>query len=85
MTRNRIIAMSSGGIITVATFVAGLWLMIYGNMFPDSDLIFLVSMAISPLAVVSVIAGFLVWWIFLFLLTLIWNDSPPEQGDEPNK
>lgn len=85
MTRNRIIAMSSGGIITVATFVAGLWLMIYGNMFPDSDLIFLVSMALSPLAVVSVIAGFLVWWIFLFLLTLIWNDSPPEQGDELNK
>lgn len=77
--------MSSGGIITVATFVAGLWLMIYGNMFPDSDLIFLVSMALSPLAVVSVIAGFLVWWIFLFLLTLIWNDSPPEQGDELNK
>jgi hypothetical protein len=85
MTRNRIIAISSGGIITVATFVAGLWLMIYGNMFPDSDLIFLVSMAISPLAVVSVIAGFLVWWIFLFLLTLIWNDSPTEQGDELNK
>lgn len=77
--------MSLGSIATVSTFIAGLWLIIYGAMLPDSDIIFAVSLAISPLAVISVVAGFLVWWIFLFLLTLIWDDSQKEKKAETSE
>lgn len=70
--------------VAAATFATGLWMMIFGSLFPQSDLIFVVSLAISPLAVVAVVAGFLVWWISLFLLTLIWSDSTNDPSDKVN-
>ncbi len=75
MSRNRLISIAIGGLVTIVTFVAGLWIIVFGAMFPQSDLIFVISLAISPLAVVAVVAGFLVWWICLFFLTLIFGDS----------
>ena len=84
MSRNRAISLFLGGIVAAATFATGLWMMIFGSLFPQSDLIFVVSLAISPLAVVAVVAGFLVWWICLFLLTLIWSDSTNDSSDKVN-
>lgn len=84
MSRNRIISLCLGGIVAVVTFATGLWMMIFGALFPQSDLIFVVSLAISPLAVVAVVAGFLVWWICLFLLTLLWSESVHDSSDEVN-
>jgi hypothetical protein len=81
MSRNKIISIVVGAIVAIATFVALLWLMIFGDMIPKSDLIFMVSLAISPLAVISVIAGFLVWWVCLFLLSLLWNDPGGPAGN----
>lgn len=82
MSRNKIIAISLGGLAAAATFIAGMWMMIFGAMFPQSDVLFAVSLAISPLAVVAVVVGYLVWWVCLFLLTLLWVEPNPESNNE---
>jgi hypothetical protein len=70
MTRNWIIAFTLGTITTSVAFVGGIWLLISRSDLTGGKLLFYVSVAIAPLAMVAVMVGFGVWWMIMFLLTL---------------
>ena len=63
--------MAVGGITTLVVFTGALWLALFGGIIETDHKILFVSIALGPIAVVAVIAGYLVWWMALFLLTLI--------------
>ena len=55
----------------MAVFVGALWLAMFGGFVRTDDIILFVSIALGPITAVAVIAGYLVWWMVLFLLTLV--------------
>jgi hypothetical protein len=63
--------MTVGGITALVVFAGALWLAVFGGIIQTDHKILFVSIALGPIAVVAVIAGYLVWWMALFLLTLI--------------
>ncbi len=65
------LAMVVGGITTLVVFVGALWLVMFGGIVETDHIILFLSIGLGPIAVVAVIAGYLVWWLALFLLTLI--------------
>jgi len=80
MSRNRYIALVVGAVVTLVVFVAAMGLLIFGDIFVEKDRIVLVSIALGPVAVISVMVGYSVWWAVLFLLTLFF----PEKSREHN-
>jgi len=80
MTRTRTIALIAGGIVTIAVFVLAMWLMIFGGYFAEKEVLFHVSIALGPVAVVSVMAGYAVWWLVVFVMSLF----APESGSPDN-
>jgi hypothetical protein len=75
MTRRRTIALVAGGIVTVAAFLTALYLLVFGGMFQSHERLIMVSIAVGPVAMLSVMVGYAVWWIFMFVMTLM---SPRE-------
>ncbi len=71
MTPRRTLAMALGGITTLIVFGGALWLMIFGGFVEAEHIILFVSIGLGPIAAAAVIAGYMVWWMALFLLTLI--------------
>ena len=70
--------MIAGAVVTFAVFVFCMVLLIFGDYFAGRDRLVLVSIALGPVAMVSVMVGYAVWWAVLFLLTLL---LPEEQHD----
>ncbi len=70
MSRKWIIAFTSGTITTIGVFAGGLWLLISRSDLVAGELLFHVSVALAPLAMASVMVGFSVWWMIMFLLSL---------------
>jgi hypothetical protein len=60
-----------GGITTLIVFAGALWLVMFGGIVETEHIILFVSIGLGPIAAVAVIAGYLMWWMALFLLTLI--------------
>jgi len=54
-----------------------MWLLIYGGYFADHELLIFVSIALGPVAVISVAVGFAVWWVVLFVATLLASEPEP--------
>lgn len=71
--------MIAGAVVTFAVFALCMFLLIYGDYFAERDRLVLVSIALGPVAMVSVMVGYAVWWAVLFLLTLL---LPDEQRDQ---
>jgi hypothetical protein len=65
-------------VVTFAVFALCMFLLIFGDYFAGRDRLVLVSIALGPVAMVSVMVGYAVWWAVLFLLTLL---LPEEQRD----
>ena len=76
MTPRRIIATAAGAVATVASFAAGMALLIFGEVVASKDLLVFVSIALAPLILCAFMVGYAVWWLVLFVLTLVL----PEQG-----
>ena len=75
MTRTQIIALAAGGATALLVLGAALWLMIFGGVLPEKDRFIMVFVALAPLAMCSVMIGYAVWWLVLFLLTLFGADQ----------
>ena len=71
MTRRHALAMIFGAATTVTVFAVAIWSAIFGGFVGSDHIIFFISVALGPIAAVAVIAGYLVWWLVLFLLTLL--------------
>lgn len=75
MTRTRLAGLIVGAIVTIAVFWGLLYLMLYGGFVESNHIMLFVSISLGPVATVSVIVGYLVWWLVVFLLTLLNPDS----------
>jgi hypothetical protein len=82
MTRTRTIALISGGLVTVAVFVAAMWLLIFGGYFSEKEVLVHVSIALGPLAVVSVMVGYAVWWLVVFVMSLLAPEAARPDNQE---
>jgi hypothetical protein len=71
MTARRIIALSAGGVTALATFAAGIALLLLGEYSSPGERIIFVSVALAPVAMLAAMVGYAVWWFVLFILTLV--------------
>jgi uncharacterized membrane protein len=55
-------------------------LLIFGGYFAERHVIVYASIALGPVAAVSVMVGYAVWWLVLFFLSLISSDQRPADG-----
>lgn len=81
MTRTQIIALTAGAITTLIVFVAAMWLLVFGGLFPEKHRLIFVSIALGPVAMISVMVGYAVWWLVMFVLSLF---SPAGQSSGKN-
>ncbi len=80
MTRRQIIALAAGTITMLAAFVAAMALLIFGGYYSGNELIVFVSICLAPVLMVAVMAGYAVWWLVMFVMTLVWPDSASRDG-----
>lgn len=78
MSTRRWIALIAGAVVTFVVFGLCMVLLIFGDYFAERDRLVLVSIALGPVAMISVMVGYAVWWGVLFLLTLL---LPEEQRE----
>jgi len=75
MSNSRVIALAAGAFVTIAVFLTALALLIFFDYFEERYRIILVSIALGPVAMISVMVGYSVWWLVLFLLSLFLSDE----------
>lgn len=71
--------MTVGAAVTLAVLVGAMGLIIFGGHFAEKEVLLFASLALAPVALISVMAGYAVWWLILFLLALFFPD-----GSEPS-
>ncbi len=71
MTGRYTLALIFGAITTLSVFAGAIWLALFGGMVETDHTILFLSIALGPIAAVAVIAGYLVWWMVVFLITLV--------------
>ncbi len=81
MSLRRTIALAIGAMVTLATFVALLAYIVHVVVVPEIDRLIVVSVALGPAAMISVMVGYGAWWMALFLLTLF--SSEESRQDAP--
>jgi hypothetical protein len=79
MTITQTIALVAGAVTTVVTFCIAMWLLIFGGLFPDNERLVFVSIALGPVAMFAVMAGYAVWWLVMFVLTLVLPSEEPAE------
>jgi hypothetical protein len=80
MTQRQTIALVAGTITMVAVFVAAMALLIFGGYYSGNELIVFVSICLAPVLLVAVMVGYAVWWLVMFLLSLVWPESGSGDG-----
>jgi len=70
MKMRRNIALFAGAVTALAVFSLAMWVLVFGGYFAGSELLIFASIALAPVAMCAVMAGYAVWWLVLFLLTL---------------
>jgi hypothetical protein len=79
MSTRRWIALIAGAVVTFVVFALCMVLLIFGDYFAERDRVVLVSIALGPVAMISVMVGYAVWWGVLFILTLLLPEEQREQ------
>lgn len=64
-----------GGVVTVAVLAGAMGLILLGNYFPEKELLIFASLALAPVTLIAVMVGYAVWWLVLFLATLLCPDG----------
>lgn len=55
-------------------------MLIFGGYVAEHQVIVYASIALGPVAAVSVMLGYAVWWMVLFVLSLILSNEKPADG-----
>jgi hypothetical protein len=71
MLNRHTIALAIGTIITFSVFFAAIVLLFFGEYFSERDKLVYLSIALGPVAMMSVMLGYAAWWLALFLMSLI--------------
>jgi hypothetical protein len=74
------IALIVGAVVTLAVFVMAMAALIFGDYFSEKELLVYVSISLGPVAMISVMVGYAVWWLVIFLLTLFLPSRSPDDG-----
>lgn len=82
MTRTQIVALTAGALTALLVLGAALWLMIFGDVFPEKERLVMVFVALGPLAMCAVMAGYALWWLVMFMLTLLGLHQTRQTDDE---
>jgi len=64
--------------VTLTVFVLAMAALVFGDYFSERELLFYVSIALGPVAMISVMVGYAVWWLVVFLLTLFLPSRSPD-------
>ncbi len=64
--------------MTLTVFVLAMAALVFGDYFSERELLFYVSIALGPVAMISVMVGYAVWWLVVFLLTLFLPSRSPD-------
>jgi hypothetical protein len=80
MGPRRIIALTAGAVVTVITFIVIMGLLIFGGIIAEDRIILCASFALGPVAMFSVMLGYAVWWMILFLLSLFLPEETHNNG-----
>ncbi len=83
MTTRAIVALAAGAVTATVTFAAAMLLLIFGGYFAEHERLVCVSIAIGPVAMLAVMLGYAVWWMVLFLLSLILSTERPPEDRTP--
>ena len=83
MTTRAIVALAAGAVTTIVAFTAAMLLLIFGGYFADHERLVYVSIALGPVAMLAVMLGYAVWWMVLFLLSLVLSTERPPQDRKP--
>jgi len=78
MSSTRMIALVIGAVVTLVVFVMAMAALIFGEYFSEKELLIYVSIALGPVAMMSVMVGYAVWWLVVFLLTLFLPNRSPD-------
>ncbi|MDQ7783457.1 MAG: hypothetical protein RDU20_11285 [Desulfomonilaceae bacterium] len=79
MTITQTIALIAGALTAAVALCGALWLLIFGGLFPDEERLIFVSIALGPVIMFAVMAGYAVWWFVMFVLSLV---LPREESAE---
>lgn len=82
MTRTQVIALTAGALTALLVLGTALWLMIFGDVFPEKERLVMVFVALGPLAMCSVMVGYAVWWLVMFMLTLLGLHQKRQTDDQ---
>jgi len=77
------VALAAGAVTAIAAFTAAMLLLTFGGYFADHERLVCVSIAIGPVAMLAVMIGYAVWWMVLFILSLVLTSERPPQDREP--
>jgi hypothetical protein len=80
MTRRRNIALIAGGATALLVFSLAMWVLVFGGYYTGSKLLIFASIALAPVAMGAVMAGYAVWWLVLFLITLVGRSDDLHDG-----
>ncbi len=78
MDLKRIISLVVGGVATLATMVGCMAVLLFGRDYQAHERIIVGSIALAPVALISAMAGYAVWWAVMFLMSLFVPDNTPE-------
>lgn len=71
MTITQTIALVAAAVTAIVTFCVAMWLLIFGGVFAEKERLVFVSIALGPVAMFAVMAGYAVWWLVMFVLSLV--------------
>jgi hypothetical protein len=78
-----IVALVAGTAAAIAAFVIAMLLLIFGGYFAEHERLIYVSIALGPVAMVAVMIGYAVWWMVLFVLSLVLSSERPPENRTP--
>lgn len=76
--------MTVGAAVTLAVFAGAMGLLLFGGYFAEKEVLIFTSIALAPVALISVMAGYAAWWLVLFLLALFLPDRDEDVRDGPS-
>lgn len=75
MDLKRIISLVLGGAATLATMAGCLAMLLFGRDYQAHERLIVGSIALAPVALISAMAGYAVWWAVMLLISLFSPDN----------
>jgi hypothetical protein len=75
MDKKRLVASIAGAAVFLTVLGAGIWIMIFGGIWPEDKIILYGSILLAPLCLIAAMLGYGVWWGLMFALHLFSSED----------